>query len=221
MDTFQSLFLNYYIPASNKSIADSWTQISKSKYKHLLNIKKEDLKENLYETIRLGYIGLFHKYESYLKALVGATDFLMKDVNEENDLLNIKEYCQKEYGINIYKSHNHFPITNRINYISNCIKHYDGFPIKEPIHPEFESYDKNEKIKHSRDIFKSDIERLKIHCELLLSQLMAMGFKQYMDLDFETIQKSLKPELAEKLDTKEKISKIRKDFDFLLSDFRK
>src|SRR5690606_430771 len=50
METFQSLFINYYIPASNKSIADSWNQISKSKYKHLLNISKEELKENLYET---------------------------------------------------------------------------------------------------------------------------------------------------------------------------
>ncbi len=70
MENFQSLFLNYYIPSSNRSIADSWNQISKSKYKHLLNISKDQLKENLYETIRLGYVGLFHKYESYLKALI-------------------------------------------------------------------------------------------------------------------------------------------------------
>ena len=94
METFQSLFLNYYIPASNKSIADSWNQISNSKYKHLLNISKEELKENLYETIRLGYIGLFHKYESYLKALVKAVNFLLKDLNEENKLLSIEEYCK-------------------------------------------------------------------------------------------------------------------------------
>ena len=77
MENFQTLFLNYYIPSANKSIADSWTQISKSKYKHLLNISRDQLKENLYETVRLGYVGLFHKYESYLKALINATNFLL------------------------------------------------------------------------------------------------------------------------------------------------
>ena len=220
METFQSLFLNYYIPASNKSITDNWTQITKSKYKHLLNISKDDLKDNLFETIRLGYVGLFHKYESYLTALVTATDFLMKEVKEENNLLSIKGYCQKEFSVNIFKSHKKFPIISRINYISNCIKHYDGFPIKEPIHNDFEFSNKNEKIKIDQEIFKSDIDRLKIHCELLLSQLITMGFKQYFDLDYEIIKKSLKPELKDKLDTEDKIIDLRKKFEYVLSDFR-
>ncbi len=220
METFESLFLNYYIPASNKSIVDSWKQISESKYKHLLKIKKEELKENLYETIRLGYVGLFHKYESYLKALVKATDFLMTDVNQENNLLGIEKYCKKEYGIEIYKSHDLFPITNRINYVSICVKHYDGLPTKIPIHSDFKNYDKTERIKLDQSVFKSDIDRLKIHCELLLTQLITMAFKQYFSLDYETIQKSLKPELKSKLETKDKIDDIKKNFDLVLSDFR-
>jgi len=221
METFQSLFLNYYIPASNKSIVDSWNQISKSKYKHLLNISKEELKENLYETVRLGYIGLFHKYESYLKALVKAVNFLLKDLNEENELLSIEEYCKKRYKVNIYKSHDKFPITSRINYISNCIKHYDGFPIKEPVHRDFKYNNPNDRIKIDKEIFKSDIDRLKLHCQLLMSQIITMGFKQYFELDYETIKESLKPELKESTETKEKLDKVIKQFDFVLSDFEK
>lgn len=219
METFQTLFLNYYIPASNKSIVDSRNQILKSKYRHLLNISKEELKENLYETIRLGYIGLFHKYESYLKALVKAVNFLLKDLNEENKLLDIEEYCKKTYKVNIYKSHDKFSITSRINYISNCIKHYDGFPIKKPVHIDFEYNDPNEKIKIDKEIFKSDINRLKSHCHLLMTQIITMGFKQYFELDYETIKKSLKPELKESSGTKEKLDLIIKQFDFVLSDF--
>src|SRR5690606_5089483 len=219
METFQSLFINYYIPASNKSIADSWNQISKSKYKHLLNISKEELKENLYETVRLGYVGLFHKYESYLKALIKATNFLFKNLKEENNLLSIEEYCKKKYSINIYKSHDIFSITSRINYISNCIKHYDGYPIKEPIHREFKY--SNEKIKINKETFKADVDRLKTHCQLLMSQIIIMGFKQYFELDYETIEKSLKPELKESTNTKEKLDKVIKQFDFVLSDFEK
>lgn len=221
METFQSLFLNYYIPASNKSIADTWGQISKSKYRSLLNISKDDLKDNLYETIRLGYVGLFHKYESYLKALVDAVNFLLKELNEECDLLNVQDYCKKEFGINIFKSHDIFPITKRINYISNCIKHYDGFPIKEPVHPEFKYSDPKEKIKINKDIFKSDIDRLKLHCELLLSQVIAIGFKQYFELDYRIIQKSLKPELKDNPETKDKILKVMNSFNLILSDFKK
>ncbi|WP_087523369.1 hypothetical protein [Gilvibacter sp. SZ-19] len=212
MESFQSLFLNYYIPASNKSIADSWSQISSSKYKHLLNISKSDLKDNLYETIRLGYVGLFHKYESYLKALVDAVNFLLKELNEISDLLSIEKYCQREYGINIYKSHNHFAITCKVNYISNCIKHYDGLPVKEPIHERFAHFSKDEKIQIERDEFKSDIDRMKGHCELLLSQILAIGFKQFIESEIHGENENARV-------LKEKYDQILKNFEYTLSDF--
>jgi hypothetical protein len=221
MENFQSLFLDYYIPSSNKSIVDSWNLVSKSKYKHLLNISKDELKENLYETIRLGYLGLFHKYESYLKSLVDAINFLLKGLNEENNLLSIEEYCKKEFEINIYKSHDKFSITRRINYIANCVKHWDGFPTKNPIHPDFLNSNPDEKIKIEKEIFKIDIDRLKSHCQLLMSQIMIIGFKQYLELDYETIKKSLNPELRESVETKQKLEEVIKNFDFILSDFKK
>ncbi len=221
MENFQTLFLNYYIPSANKSILDSWNQVSKSKYKHLLNISKDELKDNLYETIRLGYVGLFHKYESYLKSLVDATNFLLNELNEENNLLSIEDYCKKEFKIDIFKSHDKFSITKRINYISNCVKHWDGFPIKKPIHPEFLDSKHDEKIRIEKEVFKTDIDRLKLHCQLLLSQIMTIGFKQYFELDYETIKKSLKPELKESVETKQKLEKVIKSFDFILSDFIK
>ena len=221
MEAFESLFLNYYIPASNKSISDSWEQISKSKYKHLMNISKEDLKENLYEIIRLGYVGLFHKYESYLKASVDAINFLLKELIEESNLLKIEDYCQKEYKINIFKSHDYFAITSRINYISNCVKHWDGYPIKEPIHPDFKYSNPKEKIVIDKETFKADINLLKSHCQLFLTQLMTLGFKQYFELDYSIIDKSIIPELQENLETKEMIQEMKKKFDFVLSDFNK
>lgn len=220
MENFQTLFLNCYIPSANKSIIDSWNQVSNSKYKHLLNISKDQLKENLYETIRLGYVGLFHKYETYLKSLVDATNFLLKQLNEENNLLSIEEYCKKEFRTDIYKSHDKFSITRRINYISNCVKHWDGFPIKEPIPPDFLHSKADEKIRIEKEIFKTDIDRLKSHCQLLMSQIIVMGFKQYFELNFDRIKKDLKPELKESAETKQKIEQLVKSFDFILSDFK-
>jgi hypothetical protein len=215
LNSLQGLFLNYYIPAANKSIAESWSQISKSTYKHLLNLTKDDLKDNLYETIRLGYVGLFHKYEAYLKALVKATDFLLQEINDMSDLLSIKDYCKKEFGIDIYKSHHHFYITSRISYISNCIKHYDSHPIKKPIHQDFINSDKSKKIEISKECFKADIEDMKKHCELLLSQIMIIGFKQILDHEF---YKSKDENLLNN-DIKEKYLKAFGNFQLVLSDF--
>ena len=218
-ESFQTLFLNYYIPATNQSIADSWRQINDSKYKKLMNISKDDLKENLYETIRLGYVGLFHKYESYLKNLVEAVNFLLNDLFKENNLLSIEKYCRKKYNVDIYKSHNLFTITSKINYISNCIKHYDGYPIKEPVHPEFKYLDNSKRIRIDKDVFRTDIKRLKIHCESLLNQVISMGFKQYFELDLKVIQESLKPEFIDNSEAETKLKQMMKNFDFILSDF--
>lgn len=220
MENFQILFLNYYIPSANKSIADSWNQISSSKYKHLLNISKEELKENLYETIRLGYVGLFHKYESYLKALINATDFLAKDLKEENDLLNIQDYCKKVFGIKqITKSHHKFKITERVNYISNAVKHADGFH-REEIHRDFINPDINKRIEVNKETFKTDIEQMKKHCQLLQTQMVMIYLKQYLELDYEKIKESIKPELKDSISTKEKLIAEKKRIDFILSDFK-
>lgn len=215
LQTFETLFLNYYIPATNKSIADSWSQISTSRYKSLLNISKDDLKENIYETIRLGYVGLFHKYESYLNSLVEAVDFLLKDVNEEFETLNINEYCKKEFKVNIYKSHHLFKITSRINYICNCIKHYDGYALKEPILQDFQHYPKTKRIEIEKEAFKNDIESLKKHCELILSQILMIGFKQITDQQMQDSEDIMTP------DIEEKYKKLQANFKFVLSDFIK
>ncbi|WP_108425759.1 hypothetical protein [Flagellimonas amoyensis] len=221
MENFQILFLNYYIPSANKSIADSWNQLKTSKYKHFLNISKEDLKENLYETIRLGYVGLFHKYESYLKALVDATDFLFRDLREENGFLTIQDYCKKEFGINkITNSHHHFNITKRVNYISNAIKHNDGFH-REEIHPDFINPDIKKRIEVNKETFKIDIERMKIHCQNLQAQMATIYLKQFLDLDYEIIKESIKPELKESIKTKEKLMAEKKNMESILSDFRR
>jgi hypothetical protein len=54
-----------------------------------------------------------------------------------------------------------------------------------------------------------------------MSQIITIGFKQYFELDYETIKKSLKPELKESVETKRKLEEIIKNFDFVLSDFKK
>lgn len=53
-----------------------------------------------------------------------------------------------------------------------------------------------------------------------MSQIITIGLKQYLELDYETIKESLKPELKESDETKIKLEKIFKNFDLLFSDFK-
>lgn len=208
----EMLFLNYYIPASSKAMADGWKMIVDSKYRKLLNLGKEDLKENTYETIRLGYVGMFHKYEAQLKYSVDIANYILEDCMDEFSLLTIEKYCKKEFEVDIFKSHHLFPVVSRINYICNCIKHYNGYPIKIPVHPDFINADKEKKLKIEKEEFKTDIQRLKKQSELIFSQIILMAVKQLVDKQFQDPE-FITPELEEKY----KI--IQRNNRFVLSDF--
>lgn len=66
--SYKNLVLQQFIPATNKAIVQTKNDYKTSQYKNLLNLGDDDFKEPLYETIRLAYIGLFHKFENYLVA---------------------------------------------------------------------------------------------------------------------------------------------------------
>jgi len=68
--SYQDLFVQFYLPASLKSIQIFKRELKFSKYKQFFNLTEDEYKENYFETVRLGYVGAFHKYESFLKNLI-------------------------------------------------------------------------------------------------------------------------------------------------------
>ena len=62
---------------------------------------------------------------------------------------------------------------------------------------------------------------MKIHCELLLSQVLTLGFKQFIDQEYEIVSKSFKPELKKDQDLREKYEEIKDRFNIIFSDFLK
>jgi hypothetical protein len=127
INSLKSLFVNYYLPAASKAVIDDLNEIQKSKYRYLISLSKEDLKENYYKTIRLGYIGMFHKYENYIDDLISKSELLISDLNENG--LSLGKYCELHFNYKI-KDWRNSPTISRLNWISICNKHYDGFPYK-------------------------------------------------------------------------------------------
>lgn len=195
--TFQNLFIQNYLPSSKKSTIELKREIKHSKYREFFNLSEEDYDENYYETVRLGYVGAFHKYESFVKNLSLTMDEFFNELDFNNDFTTLTEYLKKEFKIEIKRTINKFHITEKFNWISNCVKHYDGFPIKEPIPSRLSYFDKTKKIQIESKEFKSDMEALIQHNQFLLSTFFLVGFHQFLNSEFGTIKDQLKPENQE------------------------
>jgi len=215
INSFKNLFIQYYLPASLKSSQDFQRDLKFSKYRYLIKIDSKDLHENYYETIRLGYVGAFHKYETFIKDLIRIMNVFFKELDFDNSFLDIDIYLKKSFNIDLKKTINDFSTSEKINWICNCVKHYDGFPIKEPIPVRVSYFDKSKKIEIESAEFKSDMENLLAQNQLLLSILFMVGFHQFFGQEFEKIKDQLKPENQEQ----EKVEKLRKDFEYIISGF--
>src|SRR5690606_247016 len=154
---------------------------------------------------RLGYVGAYHKYENFLKNLIPMMDEFFKEIDFEDKFLPIKEYLKTEFDVELNKTTHNFLVTQKINWICNCVKHYDGLPIKEPIPKYLNYFDKNRKIQIDSKEFKKDMQELIKHNQIMLTILFYVGFHQFFGLEFLTIEDQLKPEDREK----EKVEKMR------------
>jgi len=196
LKTFESLFIQYYIPASRKSITDFKRELKFSKYRDEFNLSDEELKENYYETIRLGYVGISHKFESYIKNLIKLTDEFSKLTDFENKILPIVNFTKQHFKRDLNKISDLTPTTRKINWISNCVKHYDGLPIKEPIHYLFQNNDKSKKIQIESSEFKEDINSLRENFLFFIQIFFLISMYQtFMQAD-DNILKQLKKDVT-------------------------
>lgn len=157
--SYKNLVCSNFVPSVNKAIFDSKKEYRESKYKHLINIDEVDFSETLHETIRLSYVGLFHKIENFVNDVIVMTNALMKIGDEEKQETDIMKWTKEHFGFRI-KDWNDNIFFYKINWISNCVKHYDGFPTKKPKPLICEHFKESERMKIGVDEFKKDCDDL-------------------------------------------------------------
>jgi len=157
VSAYKDLVCNHFIPATNKAIYDSRVDFQKSRYKNLLKTSHLDFQETLHDTVRLAYVGLFHKLENYINDVEKLPELLMGDLYETEG--TVVQWAKKHFNFDI-KDWKQFYITHKINWICNCVKHKDGFPIKLPKPSNFESTDESKRITVTPDEFKRDCDLL-------------------------------------------------------------
>lgn len=155
--SYKELVCHHFIPATNKAIFDSQRDFNNSKYKFLLHSKDLDFKETLYDTVRLAYVGLFHKLENYINDVIQLPDLIFGELYETKG--TVAKWAKEKFNFDI-KDWQQFYITHKINWICNCVKHKDGLPIKLPKPDRFKYEDETQRIQITPDEFKKDCELL-------------------------------------------------------------
>jgi hypothetical protein len=158
LQQFRTLIINYYLPAANKSSVDGRNELRNSKYKNLFQFTDDDLQENYRETIRFAYVGVFHKFENYINDLIANAENIISgdDVDARGTL---EKYVRETFKFNI-KDWKAYPIVIRLNWICNCIKHYDGYPLKDHVPNAYKNLPKDKRMIFTKEQLSYDIDQL-------------------------------------------------------------
>jgi len=157
VSSYKDLVCSHFIPATNRAIHDSKVDFQNSRYKVILKTDQLDFQETLYDTVRLAYVGLFHKLENYINDVIKLPELIMGDLYETDG--TVAKWAKDKFNFDI-KDWQQFYITHKINWICNCVKHKDGFPVKLPKPIGFEYADERQRIRIKPDEFKKDCELL-------------------------------------------------------------
>jgi len=217
ISSYKELICGHVIPATNKAIYDSRQLFLQSKYKTFLNVQGLEFNETLYDTVRLAYVGLFHKIESFVNDIIQMVDMLYKTENSSSQ--TIAQWVKSRYNID-FKDWQQNGIIYKINWVCNCVKHKDGYPIKEPKPLSYRHLPENERIKIKPDDFKQDCELLMKFYPSLIQILMGFGlFRFHMDSseeseypDLEAIRQDSIQQMEQKIrDLVEKLEELKVD----------
>ncbi len=168
------LFLEHYIPAAKKHVENSKKEYRKSKYYSDIKKLLHYVDESYYETIRLGYVALFHRYESFihnlLKVNIKIYELPFKDEKE------FDKYLKEEIKFNLFRNYRIIKPLHEINWICNSVKHCDGYPNPKNKPNSCKKIPINEKLKISEDTLKKHFDSMEGIYQLLLQIINPFAF---------------------------------------------
>ncbi|MGQ2985492.1 hypothetical protein [Flavobacterium sp.] len=155
--SYKELVCQHFIPETNKALVKSKQDFNTSQYRFLLNTEGLDFKETLHDTIRLAYVGLFHKFENYRNDVLEMPQLIFGNLYNSDQPIALWAKEKFDFDIkDLYKFH----ITHKINWICNCVKHKDGLPTKTPKPSGFQFLDESKRIVITPEEFKKDAQAL-------------------------------------------------------------
>ena len=175
-------------------------QMKDSKYKAFFIIDKDQIKETYYETIRMGYVQLFHKLENFYKDLLKMANTLFN----QDSSISIEAYYKEKYKVDIQKNWKKNFFCEKTNWICNRVKHTDGFPdnnfpieVQEYLHPKYQ------RLRFEKEEFMSDIDNIQKFYITLMQIVFALGSIKMIMCDFHVDDEFISVDLKNQIDNME------------------
>lgn len=183
LHAFKTLYQVHFLPATELEFNKSLENIKTSKYKDAINKLNLDFEEDLYETIRFGYVGLFHKYEAFINRIKKG----VKMLDSEDTLNDVFKEIKKKIGFDLLS-----PLESKflykVNWICNCVKHCDGYPIRENPPNCLIKLDKSKRIIIGNSEFLIDIDKM-IGLYVIINTLIQMS-RVYLMMEEEIFEET-------------------------------
>ncbi len=158
----RDLVVNGFVPAVTKMIVQSKSLVNTSVYKTLLRPYSFTIDMTLSETIRLGYVLMFHKYENFVREYLNLIDEVTNNPPDPKHS-GIEEFLKREFDFDAMQWYK-FPSVHKIQFIANCTKHADGrCKLDNPKHQipkEFAHLSETDFIEPTVKDFKNDCNKL-------------------------------------------------------------
>lgn len=187
LHSLEQMFKLKVVPHLQELEKQSKRSIKYSKYAHLLDFEP-DTTEDINQWVRLGYVALFHKYESFHRAVFPLVDAVFGPLLENR--LGLIDYIKQEYKFDM----NQWRINETIwevNYVAISEKHYEGKPKQykngdQDIPPRFRGLHPNDTIRLTPEEFYKDAERVRqfitsFNTDLMMIEMSRIGFSLMMN----------------------------------------
>jgi len=190
--SMKSLYANTFLPAINRDIVASINQIKASRFKAHFTIDRDQVKELYYDTIRLGYVQLFHRLENFYKELLRLSNLLFSNESK----ITIEEFYKLVYKVDIAKNWKKNFLCEKVNWVCNRVKHADGFPDYYPLDVSEISHPRNLRLRIEKEEFIQDIAFIEKFCITSMQIVFALGsFRMFLNesiIDTESLDEDLK-----------------------------
>jgi hypothetical protein len=194
--SMKALYANTFLPAVNRDIVESINQMKVSRYKAYFTIDKEQVKELYYDTIRMGYVQLFHRLENFYKDLLKMANYLFN----QDSTITIETYYKEVYKVDIVKNWKKNFLCEKVNWVCNRVKHTDGFPddnypidVSEFLHP------KGQRLKIEKEEFINDIDFIQKFYITLMQIVFALSSYKMLISDFKVDDEFISSDLRKQM----------------------
>lgn len=175
LEFLEELYVENFIPEAGKVDIESKQELEKIKREYGLSIQNSSLASD--ETIRFGYIALYHKIENSRKELM-RTMLPIFNIEEKEFLNSFKA----NFNIDFHKPKE--GIIYKFSWIADCTKHQNAIAserAKPPI--EFENYPRGKQISIDKSTFLKDSKNLRnTFKELCLKAAIVCVIKELTEL---------------------------------------